>query len=187
MKLVVGLGNPGRKYDQTRHNIGFLVAAGVAKKLQADAPRRRFEGEVAEARCGEQKVAILAPETYMNASGRSVRQAVDFYKLDPGDVLVVSDDLHLSLGRLRIRSSGSAGGQKGLADILRVLGTEQVPRLRVGIGQVPEGWDAADYVLSRFRSDERETVDAAIDRATEAVVAWIESGIEVCMNQYNRA
>ncbi len=144
MKLIVGLGNPGRKYEQTRHNVGFIVAAKLAAMTAAGQPKVKFEGELAEASIAGQKVAILCPQTYMNASGRSVRKAVDFYKLDLENVLVICDDLNLPSGRLRIRASGSAGGQNGIKDIIRHLGSESFPRLRGGLGRPPAGWAGAE-------------------------------------------
>ncbi|WP_153558964.1 aminoacyl-tRNA hydrolase [Roseimaritima sediminicola] len=185
MKLVIGLGNPGRRYQQTRHNVGFVVAAEVAKIAGGDSPKVRFSGEFAEGSIAGTRVGVLCPTTYMNASGQSVRKAVDFYKLDPADILVVCDDLNLPLGRLRIRPSGSAGGQKGLADIIRHLGTEAVPRLRVGIDPAPPGWAVPDYVLSKFKPGEQNTIDDAIGRAAIAAADWAEHGVDYCMNRYN--
>ena len=158
MKLIVGLGNPGRRYEQSRHNIGFMVAAKIAKQIGAGSVKNRFDGEVAEGAWAG-KLVVLCPQTYMNASGKSVRKACDFYKLAPDDVLVVCDDLDLPTGRLRFRASGSAGGQKGLADIIRHLGTDQVARLRIGIDRPPAGWDPAEYVLGKFVPEEQEKVE----------------------------
>ncbi len=186
MKLIVGLGNPGRKYDRTRHNIGYQVVAELAKKWPSEPPRAKFQGAYVEAVVGAEKVGLLAPETYMNASGQSVRQAMDFFKLPHESLLVICDDLNLPLAKLRIRPGGSAGGQKGLADIIRVLGSEKFPRLRVGIGQAPPGWDVADYVLSRFSEAEHVEVEIAVKRAADAIDLWVQQGIEPCMNLYNR-
>jgi PTH1 family peptidyl-tRNA hydrolase len=185
MKLVVGLGNPGRQYLETRHNVGFMVAAKLVPMVAATPPRTRFQAEVMEGRVDGEKVVVLCPQTYMNASGKSVRQAFDFFKLTPADVLVVSDDLNLSLGRLRVRSKGSAGGQKGLADIIRLLQSEEIPRLRIGIDPPPAGWAVPDYVLSKFKRSEQPEVDAATERAAYAALDWVRHGIEFCMNQYN--
>ncbi len=184
MKLIVGLGNPGRRYEQSRHNIGFMVAARVAKQIGADSVKTRFEGEVAEGAVAE-KLVVLCPQTYMNASGKSVRKACDFYKLSPEDVLVVCDDLDLPSGRLRFRASGSAGGQKGLADIIRHLGTDQVARLRIGIDRPPAGWDPADYVLGKFAPEEQEKIEPAISLAAQAAIDWSTQGIGFVMNRYN--
>ena len=185
MKLVIGLGNPGRKYEGTRHNIGFDVVSEVGSQAGAGVAKAKFQGQIAEVNIGGTKTVLLMPHTYMNRSGGSVRAAFDFYKLELENVLVVCDDLSLPVGRIRFRAKGSAGGQKGLADILAKLGSPEVPRLRIGIGQTPENWDTADYVLGRFREDEKPVIREAIDRAAVGVVDWIRLGISDCMNRYN--
>jgi peptidyl-tRNA hydrolase, PTH1 family len=185
MKLIVGLGNPGGKYKDTRHNVGFEVAARLAKRFASSAPRSKFQGEIVEATIAGQKALLLTPLTYMNASGASVLATRDFYKIENENVLVVCDDFALPLGKLRLRPKGSSGGQKGLEDILRRLGTEEIPRLRIGIGIPPPGRDAAGYVLSRFSKEEQAEIAEAIQRAAEAVTAWVEQGLEPAMNRYN--
>ena len=184
MKLIVGLGNPGRKYEQTRHNVGFMVAAKLAHLVAAGPAKIRFEGEVSEA-VADEKLVLLCPHTYMNASGKSVRKAFDFYKLDPGDLLVICDDLNLPAGRLRARAGGSAGGQKGLADIIRHLGTDQFCRLRIGIDRPPPGWDTTDYVLGKFSPQQHDKIGTAIDSAAHATLMWANEGIAAVMNRYN--
>jgi PTH1 family peptidyl-tRNA hydrolase len=185
MKLVVGLGNPGRKYEGTRHNVGFRVAGELARRYGQTKAKVAFQGEIVEASLENQKTLILCPHTLMNLSGSSVLAARDFYKIAHDDVLVVSDDFNLPLGKLRFRSGGSSGGQKGLEDIIRRLGTDEIPRLRIGIGSPPEGRDRADYVLGRFSKDEWVTIDEAVARATEAVVVWAREGLTECTNRYN--
>lgn len=185
MKLVVGLGNPGRKYAGTRHNVGFDIVALVAQRSGAPAPRTRFQAEMTETALHDERVVLAAPQTYMNLSGRSVRQIVDFYKLPLDQLLVVCDDLNLPSGRLRLRASGSAGGQKGLQNIIEHLGTENFSRLRLGIGRPPPQIDAVDYVLMRFPADERELVSAAIEQAAQAVELWVRVGTSSAMNQIN--
>lgn len=185
MKLIVGLGNPGKRYVATRHNVGFMVAAKLAAEIGASAPKDRFQGEIAEGMVDDTKVVILCPSTYMNASGQSVRKAVDFFKLEASDVLVVCDDFNLALGRLRIRAKGSSGGQKGLADIIRVLGTEEVARLRVGIDPPPPNWAVPDYVLSKFGKDDEPVIEAATDRAAKASADFVRLTMLECMNTYN--
>jgi peptidyl-tRNA hydrolase, PTH1 family len=185
VKVVVGLGNPGPKYDRTRHNVGFVVVDELATRLQAGKSRLRFDANLAEATFGDEKVLLAAPQTYMNASGRSVRQIFDFYGLALSDLILVCDDFNLELARLRMRSGGSAGGQKGLADTIRHLGTEEFPRLRIGIGRPPEHMDAADFVLSRFRSNEIKQMEEAVVRAAEGIEVWIRSGLNRAMNQVN--
>lgn len=185
MKLVVGLGNPGRRYDGTRHNIGYAVLAELANKFGATPPRAKFQGAVVEAEIAGEKVLLLSPTTYMNLSGASVQEAKSFYKLENENLLVICDDMNLPVGKLRFRSRGSSGGQKGLEDIVRRLATEDFPRLRIGVGAAPEGWNWADYVLSKFNTEESPVVKSAIASSVEAVTNWIRNGIEFCMNQYN--
>ncbi|WP_165232385.1 aminoacyl-tRNA hydrolase [Aquisphaera insulae] len=184
MKLVVGLGNPGNKYAATRHNIGFDLIDRLAAGGRGASFSRKFEGQLAEAEIDYRRVLLLKPETFMNLSGRSVGQALRFYKLEPADLLVVCDDLNLPVGKIRIRPGGSDGGQKGLRDINSHLGTEQYARLRIGIGDNGES-DAADYVLSRFRSTERAAIDDALILASQAVAVWISQGTEAAMNRFN--
>lgn len=185
MKLIVGLGNPGRKYEGTRHNVGFEVIAELARRFGGGRPKGQFQGETVEAAIGGEKVLLLCPHTFMNLSGASVQPARDFYKLENEQLLIVCDDWNLPLGKLRFRSKGSAGGQKGLANILSRLGTEEVARLRIGIGETPEHWEGADFVLSRFSAAEREEMNQAVSRAADGVADWTRQGIDYCMNQYN--
>ena len=184
MKLVIGLGNPGTKYQGTRHNIGFELVDRLARGGRGATFSRKFEAQVAEIEIDYHRVLLLKPETFMNLSGRSVGQAVRFYKIEPPDILVVCDDLALPVGKMRIRPGGSDGGQKGLRDIAAHLGTDQFPRLRIGIGEQGDQ-DAADYVLSRFRSPERALVDDTLILATQAVAVWVTQGIDQAMNRFN--
>jgi PTH1 family peptidyl-tRNA hydrolase len=186
MKLVVGLGNPGRKYVGTRHNVGFAVLEELSRRHAAASPRKAYGGEAVEANIGGERALLLAPHTYMNRSGQSVRQAVDFYKIEPADVLVICDDMNLPLGQLRIRIKGSDGGQKGLADTIRHLGTDDVPRLRIGIDRPPENWDGADYVLAKFTKEESEEAAIAVQRAADAVAVWAAEGVDAAMNRFNQ-
>ena len=186
MKLIVGLGNPGKQYEGTRHNVGFEVIRLLAKEFAAAAtPRGRFQGEVVEASIQGQRVLLLTPLTFMNLSGASVLAARDFYKIENQDILIVCDDFQLPLGKLRLRGSGSAGGQNGLADVIRRLGTEDVPRLRIGVGSPPPGRDSTGHVLGRFSKEERAEVAPALSRAAQAAGDWVGRGLEHCMNQYN--
>jgi PTH1 family peptidyl-tRNA hydrolase len=187
MKLIVGLGNPGRKYEGTRHNVGFAVLDRLAERWLVDPPMVKFESVVRECRVGGEKVLLLAPQTFMNLSGRAVRQAVDFFRVDPGEVLVVTDDLNLPLGRLRVRGDGSSGGQKGLENILQQLGTQAIARVRIGIGQPPGQMDAADYVLQKFAKSESDEVAAVVDRAADAAACWVSDGLLAAMNRFNAA
>ena len=186
MKLVVGLGNPGRKYDGTRHNVGWEVIAELARRHATSSVRVKYQGEVVEAVIGGEKVLLLCPHTYMNLSGQSVQPAKDFYKLENEELLVICDDMNLPVGTIRVRRGGSAGGQKGLKNIIDRLGANEVPRMRLGIGLPPnDGWNAADYVLGKFTRDEREEIDLVVQKAADAVEVWTCDGIQSCMNQFN--
>ncbi|MDB4637321.1 MAG: aminoacyl-tRNA hydrolase [Planctomycetaceae bacterium] len=185
MKLVVGLGNPGKKYQGTRHNVGFEVLAELANRFSASQPSLKYDSEIAEVMIGREKVILLAPQTYMNESGRAVRKCFDFYQPELTDVTVLCDDMNLELGRLRWRSKGSAGGQKGLDDIIRHLGSEEFPRLRIGIGRPPGQMNPADFVLGRFTSRERSTMDQVVVAAADSIELWISEGVESCMNRFN--
>ncbi|MDH3716731.1 MAG: aminoacyl-tRNA hydrolase [Planctomycetota bacterium] len=185
MKLIVGLGNPGRKYEGTRHNIGWMVLDELKRRYGTSAVKSKFHGEVMDAELSGVRSLLLAPQTFMNRSGTSVAAAKNFYKVADEDLLVICDDFQLPLAKLRIRKSGTAGGQNGLADVIRALGHQDFARLRIGIGQPPENWDPADYVLSRFdEAEQREMVDT-IGTAADAVNLWATEGIAQCMNQYN--
>lgn len=185
MKIIVGLGNPGSKYDGTRHNVGFEVLAELSRRWGASRPKSRFEASLTEVMYGSEKLLLCAPQTFMNLSGRSVQQVVKFYQSPLSDVIVIGDDLNLKTGQLRLRANGSAGGQKGLQSILTCLGTDVVCRLRIGIGRPPGEMDSADYVLARFRKDEIELIDGAILRSASAVETWSTDGIATAMNKYN--
>ena len=184
VKMVVGLGNPGEEYVDTRHNAGFRVIDLVAETLGIKVKKRKFGGCLGEGESKGKKLILLKPMRYMNNSGQVVATAVGFYKLALGDLLVISDDIALEPGRIRIRSSGSAGGHNGLADVIEKLGTEELDRLRIGIGQC--GSEAAeDYVLDKPSEAEKPLLDEAISRAREAVLCWIEQGIKAAMNSFN--
>jgi len=185
MKLVVGLGNPGKKYQGTRHNVGFEVLAELAHKHSGSSPSLKYDSEMVELMIGSEKTILLAPQTYMNESGRAVRKCYDFYHPELSDLVVLCDDMNLDLGRLRWRAKGSAGGQKGLNDIIRHLGSEDFPRLRIGIGRPPGRMNPADYVLGRFTSSERSTMDQVIAAAADSIEYWVSEGVDSCMNRYN--
>lgn len=188
MKLIVGLGNPGKKYEGTRHNVGFDVLAILARRNGSSGVKSQFQGETADVNIGGERTLLLWPHTFMNRSGSSVVAARDFYKLANADVLIVCDDLNLPLGKLRVRAKGSSGGQKGLEDTIRAVGGDEIARLRIGIGSpadVHAGMDAADFVLGKFAKAERTELDIALNRAAEAAEAWVREGTAVCMNRYN--
>jgi PTH1 family peptidyl-tRNA hydrolase len=184
MKIVVGLGNPGRNYHGTRHNVGFAVLDSLASAPSASRWQSRFQAQVAECVEGNEKILLLKPETFMNLSGRAVRQAIDFYNLPSSDLLIVCDDFNLPLGKLRVRARGTHGGHNGLRDIQNHLGTTEYSRLRIGVG-APNPDEAVDHVLGRFRPSERPVIDEAVALAVQAVIVWIVRGIEACMNEYN--
>jgi peptidyl-tRNA hydrolase, PTH1 family len=194
MKLVVGLGNPGREYAGTRHNIGFEVVDRLAERFGLASPgefdrvaRNKFEGLAIDGPSpgGSEKVLLLKPLTFMNLSGRVVQTAVAFYQLATADVIIVLDDLALACGRIRIRSEGSSGGHNGLKDIERALGTANYPRLRVGIDAPPPRVPGRDYVLGRFTDQQRPLIDRAVERSTAAIETWMSRGIAAAMNQFN--
>jgi len=185
VKLIAGLGNPGRAYEGTRHNVGFDVLEILARRCGSPVRRARFQGETAQVTIRGRQVLLLWPLTWMNLSGASVLAARDFYKIDHDDILVLCDDFQLPNGTIRLRASGSAGGQNGLADVLARLAATGVPRLRIGIGPVPAEWKTADFVLARFPKDERESVTTALERAADAAEEWVALGIEAAMNRYN--
>jgi PTH1 family peptidyl-tRNA hydrolase len=185
MKLVVGLGNPGKKYVGTRHNVGYAVIDGLAAGPGVGSFHERFDAAVAEWIEEGEKVLLLKPETFMNLSGRSVRAAVDFYQLELQDLLVVCDDINLPLGKLRFRPRGTHGGHNGLRDIQAHLGTTHYSRLRLGVDVPAEEGGAIDHVLGRFRPSEKPVIEEAVQWAVEGVVLWKRQGIEKCMNEYN--
>jgi PTH1 family peptidyl-tRNA hydrolase len=183
-KVVVGLGNPGSKYEGTRHNVGFAVVDALAASPGAGRFQSRFQAQVADLNEGGQRVLLVKPETFMNLSGRCVRQVLDFYKVPVTDLLIVCDDVNLPLGKLRVRARGTHGGHNGLRDIQNHLGTTEYARLRIGVG-APESDEMIDYVLGRFRPGERAVIADALVLATQAVGVWLRQGVEACMNQYN--
>lgn len=190
-RFVVGLGNPGREYARTRHNMGFRVVEALRRRWQAHEPQRDFGGLVSEARpcrpqAGTRRVVLLEPMTYMNCSGQAVQEMAAFYKAERSEILVVLDDMALPVGQLRARAGGSAGGQKGLTDVLQKMGSQQVPRLRIGIGAPPGRMDGADFVLSKFSDAEQEIIEVAVMQAAEAVEDWVFRGLDFVMERYNR-
>ncbi len=184
MKMIVGLGNPGRQYERTRHNLGFMVADRVAARWSIGWSTWS-SGLVGKGSVAGQSVCLLKPMTFMNRSGQAVLEVAQFYKLSPADLLVVLDDLDLPVGRVRLRAAGSAGGHKGLDDIMRRLGTDALTRVRIGIGRPGYG-DTVSYVLSAFTGDEQPVVESSLDWAADAAECWLREGPDAAMNKYNR-
>src|SRR5262249_61670010 len=181
MKAVIGLGNPGSRYAGTRHNVGYALVDSLAQGPGVSRFQGRFQAQIAEWAEGASKVLLVKPETFMNLSGRCVRQIVDFYQLSLADLLVACDDFNLPLGKLRARARGTHGGHNGLRDIQNHLGTTEYARLRLGVGAPPED-EAVDHVLGRFRPAERDVIDEAIRTAAQAVVVWAHRGIDARLN-----
>lgn len=184
MKLIVGLGNPGKKYEKTRHNTGFMVVDRVADQCQITISQNKFNALIAQTTIGSIPVLLMKPQTYMNLSGEAVIAASKFYKIQPEDILVISDDLDLPIGKIRLRETGSAGGQKGLKNIMDHLHTQQIPRLRVGIGKNPF-IDTVDYVLGKIEKENLDTFNDSLDRAAAASIAFVLYGMKEAMNRYN--
>ncbi len=183
--LLVGLGNPGREYRDTRHNIGFMLLDRLAVKLDARFSRLQSKALVASAVYAGRKILLAKPQTYMNLSGQAVQGLVRFYKLPLANLMVVHDDLDLPLGVIRIRPDGGSAGQKGMASIIERLGTDEFARLRLGIGRPPGRMDAADYVLQEFSDEEMKAVSETLNRAVDAALTFIADGLDRAMNLYN--
>jgi len=184
--LIVGLGNPGEQYENTRHNVGFLVADELGKRGNFPIQRLKHRALTNTATIGGQGALVMKPATYMNLSGEAVGEAARFYKLPPDHVLVISDDVDLPLGKLRIRTGGSAGGHNGLKSIIQHLGTDQFPRLKVGVGGKPHpDYDMADWVLSRLQGEDKKVMDEAVKQAADAVECLLRDGPQKAMNRFN--
>lgn len=187
MYLIAGLGNPGKQYEKTRHNMGFDAIDELVDKHRILGNGVKFDAMYGKGMIGAEKVILLKPLSYMNLSGGPIRAMSDYFKIDPEEeLIVIYDDIDLEPGQIRIRKQGSAGGHNGIKDIIRQLGTQKFIRIKVGVGAKPKGWDLADYVLGRFSETERKDVDAAIKRACEAVELILSQGVDAAMNEYNR-
>ena len=184
--MIVGLGNPGKQYENTRHNAGFLAVDTIAQKHHTDIKRIKFKGLVGECSLGRKKALLLKPSTFMNLSGQSVREAMQFYKLPPEKVLVIFDDINLEPGKLRIRRKGSDGGHNGMKNIIYLSGHDTFPRVRLGVGKKPNPqWDLADWVLSRFTPAELKELDTAIEHAAEAAALIVNGKLQEAQNRFN--
>ena len=187
MYLIVGLGNPGRQYEATRHNMGFDVIDKLVEEYQVPQAGVKFNAMYGKGRIGGQPVILMKPLSYMNLSGGPIREMANYFKIDPEtEMIVIYDDIDLDPGQLRIRKKGSAGGHNGIKDIIRRLGTEKFIRIRVGVGAKPKDWDLADFVLGHFSDSDRKLVDEGINDAAEAVEMILSEGVDAAMNKYNR-
>ncbi len=186
MYLIAGLGNPGRKYEATRHNMGFDAIDELIDRHHIPGNGVKFHALHGKGRIGGEAVLLMKPLLYMNASGGPIRGMCDYYKVDPEtELVVICDDINLSPGQIRIRKKGSAGGHNGMKDIISHLGTQNFIRVRVGVGPKPEGWELADHVLGRFSADERKIIDRAVERAADAVEVILQEGADAAMNRFN--
>ena len=183
MKLIVGLGNPGKKYEHTRHNMGFDVIDLFADLAKIDVDKESFKGLLGRGKVFDQDVMILKPQTFMNLSGESVRLVVDYFKIEIEDIIVVYDDMAIMPGKIRLRTSGSSGGHKGIQNIIEHLGTEDIKRIKVGIGEPT--YDSIDYVLSKPSKEERELINEAIDNAVDALKMILSKNFDIAMNNFN--
>lgn len=187
MYLIVGLGNPGRQYDATRHNMGFDTIDELVERNRVLQSGVKFNAMYGKGIIGGEKAILMKPLSFMNLSGGPVREMVNYFKIDPEtEMIVIYDDIDLEPGQIRIRKQGSAGGHNGIKDIIRQLGTQKFLRVKIGVGAKPKGWDLADHVLSRFADSDRKLVDEAIQRAGDAVEKIISQGADAAMNEYNR-
>ena len=186
MYIIIGLGNPGRKYIGTRHNIGFDAVTRISDDFNISLNTHKHKGICGTGFIGGEKVILAQPQTYMNLSGESVRALVDFYKVSPQDIIVIYDDVNLDVGQLRIRKSGSAGGHNGIKSIIQHLGTQDFPRIRIGVGKKPSEWDLVDYVLSKFSDGENKILRDSLKDTSDAAKTLVGEGITEAMNIYNR-
>jgi PTH1 family peptidyl-tRNA hydrolase len=185
MKIIVGLGNPTREYEGTRHNVGFSVIYAISDKYNIKVDTKKHKALIGKGIIEGEKVVLAMPQTYMNLSGESVRELLDYYKCDNEDVIVIYDDISLDVGKLRIRAKGSAGGHNGIKSIISHLGTQEFPRIKVGVGEKPARMDLADYVLGRFSKEEQPLIRESADKASDAVALMLREDISAAMNKFN--
>lgn len=185
MYLIAGLGNPSKTYEGTRHNVGFTMIDVIGSKFDIDVTTRKHKALVGRGVIDGMRVILAKPQTYMNLSGESIREIADFYKIEPENIIIIYDDISLDVGQLRIRKKGSAGGHNGVKNIIAHLGTQEFPRIKVGIGNKPEGWNLADYVLSRYSKAEQEALEEAAEGVVGALKLMLADDIDGAMNRYN--
>jgi PTH1 family peptidyl-tRNA hydrolase len=186
MYLIVGLGNPGKEYSETRHNVGFMVINRLSQRWQIPVDKKKFESRFGSGSFHQNPILLMKPQTYMNLSGTAVRSAMDFYKIEPDRLIVILDDMALPVGQVRIRKQGSAGGHNGLSSLITHTGTNQIGRIRIGIGSRPVGMEGADYVLSRFSREEQPLIEQASDEGADAVETIINEGFTKAMELFNK-
>lgn len=185
MIVIAGLGNPGSKYSETRHNVGFDVVDRLAQSNDIRVNKLKFKALIGEGFIGTERVLLVKPSTYMNNSGQSIREIMEFYKLPPENLLVVVDDIDIEFATIRLKKKGSAGSHNGLKSIIYQIQADDFPRIKIGIGKKPPYYDLADFVLSKFSSDERKLIDQAIKKASDAAEEFVKSGIDKAMNEFN--
>ena len=185
MYIIVGLGNPGDKYEKTRHNVGFNVIDLLAKEYSIDVSKIKHKALIGEGRVGTEKVILVKPMTYMNLSGESVADICNYYNIDLENLIVIYDDIDLDVGKIRIRKKGSGGTHNGMRSIIKCLGSGDFPRVRVGVSKPMKGQDLADFVLSRFRKEEQADLEIGLEKAYKAVEAMIKENVDIAMNKYN--
>lgn len=185
MYIIAGLGNPGKEYEGSRHNVGFMTLDALADRYQIDIREKAHKALIGKGMIEGNKVILVKPQTYMNLSGESIRSVMDYYKTEPSEFIVIYDDISLEPGQIRIRKKGSAGGHNGIKNIIAHLGTQEFPRIRIGVGEKPPRMDLADYVLSRFPKEEKEEMEQAFRDGAAAAVSMMNEGIDMAMNRFN--
>lgn len=185
MKVIIGLGNPGKDYKRTRHNVGFMTIEKLAKDLKIDVAKSKFNSVYGETNYKGEKILLMKPLTYMNSSGVAVRDLVNFFKVDPADIIVIYDDVDIDFGDIRVRKQGSAGSHNGMKSIIYQIQNDQFPRIRIGIGKKHEQQDLANFVLTNFSKEEMEIIEEATELAAEAALDFVENGIDHTMNNFN--
>lgn len=187
MYVIAGLGNPDKKYDNTRHNVGFMVIDAAAEKYHIAVTEKKHKALIGKGIIGGEKVILVKPQTFMNLSGESIREVIDYYKIEErSELIVISDDISLDVGTLRIRKKGSAGGHNGLKNIILHLGHDEFGRIKIGVGAKPDGYDLVDYVLGHFGKEDSELIEESVKRAAEAIEKIITDGPDAAMNQFNK-
>lgn len=184
--MIIGLGNPGTKYENTRHNVGFDTIDYISNQFGIKVSKLKHKALIGDGNIHGEKVILVKPQTYMNLSGESVREVVEWYKVPMSSIIIIYDDIDLALGSIRVRPKGSSGTHNGMRSVIYQIQSDDFPRVRIGIGRPPEGWELADYVLSKFNTEDRKIINDSIKNSAEAAAAIIKSGVETAMNKYNK-